>query len=78
MDAATRADMAQWTGCIAGALTRDGVRRGLTDAGLIDIEIHRDPPRPRARRLGDHPRAQAVSGAPRERGQVACCGCAAP
>jgi len=23
MDAATRADMASWTGCIAGALTRD-------------------------------------------------------
>ena len=23
MDEATRADMAQWTGCIAGALTRD-------------------------------------------------------
>ncbi len=27
MDEATRADMAQWTGCIAGALTAAGVRR---------------------------------------------------
>jgi ubiquinone/menaquinone biosynthesis C-methylase UbiE len=39
MDAATRADMAAWTGCIAGALTRDEFRRGLADAGLTDVEI---------------------------------------
>jgi arsenite methyltransferase len=39
MDAVTRADMAQWTGCIAGALTRDEFERALTDAGLVDIEI---------------------------------------
>lgn len=39
MDAATRADMQQWTGCIAGALTRGQFEAGLADAGLIDLEI---------------------------------------
>ena len=39
MDEATRADMQQWTGCIAGALTRDEFERALADAGLTDIEI---------------------------------------
>ena len=39
MDEATRADMAQWTGCIAGALTRREFERALLDAGLVDIEI---------------------------------------
>lgn len=39
MDAATRADMAAWTGCIAGALTRDQFRQALTDAGLGAIEV---------------------------------------
>jgi arsenite methyltransferase len=39
MDDATRADMQQWTGCIAGALTEAEFRSALTDAGLIDIEI---------------------------------------
>ena len=40
MDDATRADAAQWTGCIAGALTRAELERGLADAGLVDVEIH--------------------------------------
>jgi arsenite methyltransferase len=40
MDDATRADMAQWTGCIAGALTRAEFERSLADAGLVDVEIH--------------------------------------
>jgi arsenite methyltransferase len=40
MDDATRADMAQWTGCVAGALTRDEFRRSLAAAGLVDVEIH--------------------------------------
>ena len=35
----TRADMAQWTGCIAGALTRGEFEDALTAAGLTDIEI---------------------------------------
>jgi len=39
MDAATRRDMAAWTGCIAGALTRDEFEAALRDAGLADIEI---------------------------------------
>jgi arsenite methyltransferase len=39
MDDATKADMAQWTGCIAGALTEQEFTRALTDAGLVDIEI---------------------------------------
>ena len=40
MDEATRADMQQWTGCVAGALTRDEFEQALTDAGLIDVEIN--------------------------------------
>jgi ubiquinone/menaquinone biosynthesis C-methylase UbiE len=39
MDAATRADMQQWTGCIAGALTRQEFTTALADAGLTEIEI---------------------------------------
>lgn len=39
MDAATRADMAAWTGCIAGALTREQFEDALSAAGLGDIEI---------------------------------------
>ncbi|MBN1530482.1 MAG: arsenite methyltransferase [Thermoleophilaceae bacterium] len=39
MDAATRADMEQWTGCIAGALTRAEFERALEEAGLVDVEI---------------------------------------
>jgi ubiquinone/menaquinone biosynthesis C-methylase UbiE len=39
MDEATRADVAQYTGCIAGALTHDEYTRYLADAGLVDVEI---------------------------------------
>jgi arsenite methyltransferase len=39
MDDATRADMAAYTGCIAGALTADEFRAALTAAGLTDVEI---------------------------------------
>jgi SAM-dependent methyltransferase len=39
MDEATRQDMKQWTGCIAGALTRDEFEQGLRDAGLVEVEI---------------------------------------
>ncbi len=39
MDDTTRADMAEWTGCIAGALTRREFERALTAAGLEDVEI---------------------------------------
>jgi arsenite methyltransferase len=39
MDEATRRDMAQWTGCIAGALTREDFRRELESAGFEDVSI---------------------------------------
>lgn len=39
MDEATRADMAQYTGCIAGALTQAEFETALTAAGLVDVEI---------------------------------------
>jgi arsenite methyltransferase len=39
MDDATRADLAQFVGCIAGALTRGEYVRYLADAGLAEIEI---------------------------------------
>jgi arsenite methyltransferase len=39
MDAATRHDMQQYTGCIAGALTRADYTRHLEAAGLVDVEI---------------------------------------
>jgi SAM-dependent methyltransferase len=39
MDDATRADMAAYTGCIAGALTEAEFRTALTGAGLADVEI---------------------------------------
>lgn len=40
MDDATRADIEQWTGCIAGALTRESYTELLEQAGLVDVEIH--------------------------------------
>jgi arsenite methyltransferase len=39
MDEVTRADMAKWTGCIAGALTRSEFERALAAAGLESVEI---------------------------------------
>ncbi|MGA8803078.1 MAG: arsenite methyltransferase, partial [Solirubrobacterales bacterium] len=39
MDEATRHDIAQWTGCIAGALTEEEFRRDLEGAGFIDVEV---------------------------------------
>jgi arsenite methyltransferase len=39
MEDATRRDMQQWTGCIAGALTRREFEDQLAAAGLADIEI---------------------------------------
>ena len=39
MDEATRTDMEQWTGCVAGALTRAEFAQALVDAGLSDIEL---------------------------------------
>jgi hypothetical protein len=39
MDEATRRDMQQWTGCVAGALTRAEFEGALTAAGLVDVDI---------------------------------------
>ncbi len=39
MDEATKQDMARWTGCIAGALTREEYSTFLQDAGFVDVEI---------------------------------------
>ena len=39
MDDATRADMAAYTGCIAGALTEAEFRRALSAAGFDEVEI---------------------------------------
>ena len=39
MDEQTRADMAAWTGCVAGALTETQFRDALADAGLQDVEV---------------------------------------
>ena len=39
MDQATKADMAAWTGCVAGALTEQEFRSALEKAGLVDLEF---------------------------------------
>ncbi len=39
MDDETRRDMAQWTGCVAGALTREQFESALSAAGFTDIEV---------------------------------------
>jgi len=41
MDDATRADMEQWTGCVAGALTEEEFEATLRGAGFEDVEIRR-------------------------------------
>ncbi len=48
LDEATRRDLEAWTGCIAGALTRDQYRDLLERAGFGDVEVtetHRVHPR---------------------------------
>jgi len=48
LDEATRRDMEAWTGCIAGALTREHYRELLEGAGFGDVEVqetHRVHPR---------------------------------
>ena len=39
MDEATRRDMQEWTGCIAGALTREDFERELVAAGFEDVVV---------------------------------------
>ena len=43
MDDATRRDIGQWTGCVAGALTETDFRDQLTAAGFDDVEIRLKP-----------------------------------
>jgi arsenite methyltransferase len=54
MDEATRTDMEQWTGCVAGALTRAEFERALADAGLGDIELRE------THRVHEHARSAIV------------------
>src|SRR3954447_18367742 len=54
MDAATRADMAAWTGCIAGALTEDEFAAALAAAGLVHVQV------PPTHRLHEHPASAIV------------------
>jgi arsenite methyltransferase len=39
MDEATKRDIGEWTGCVAGALTRPEFETALHDAGLTAVEI---------------------------------------
>jgi arsenite methyltransferase len=39
MDEATRRDLTRWTGCIAGALTREQFETALEQSGFTDIEL---------------------------------------
>ena len=73
MDAATRADMQQWTGCVAGALTRGQFEAALSDAGLVDLEIretHRVHEHAARRSCAPASRAHRAS---REARRIACC-----
>ncbi len=82
MDEPTRADMAAWTGCIAGALTEAEFRRMLEAAGLVGVEItpthqvhaHASSASIRARKPSSccAPRAQASCCEPSAKD--ACCG----
>ncbi len=62
MDEATRADMAAYTGCIAGALTERGVSRRTYRRRPRRRRDSSNSSRPCACQLGDHPSAQASLG----------------
>jgi hypothetical protein len=65
MDAATKADMQQWTGCVAGALTEQEFTDALTAGGFTDIEIRPTHRRPRTRRVSDRaPASRRPNGSP--------------
>ena len=68
MDEATRADMAQWTGCIAGALTHEQFSETLRAAGLVDVEIRE------THRVHEHAGAAII----RARKPEAASGCCSP
>lgn len=65
MDEATRADMAAWTGCIAGALTREQFESSLAAAGLVDVEIRE------THRVHEHAAAAIIRA--RKPDGLACC-----
>jgi SAM-dependent methyltransferase len=68
MDQATRADMAAWTGCIAGALTEAELHAALETAGFGEIEIrptHRVHEHAASAIMRARKPAQAVLEAPR-------------
>ncbi len=67
MDAATRADMAQWTGCIAGALTHDEFVELLGTAGLSGVEI-----RP-THRVHEHAAAAIIRARKPDDASAGCC-----
>ncbi len=64
MDDQTKADMAAWTGCIAGALTEAEFRAALEAAGFDEIEIQ----------LTHRVHDRASSAIVRARKPVGCCG----
>ena len=73
MDDATRADMAQWTGCIAGALTHEQFTEVLEGAGLVDVEIRA------THRVHEHAAAAIIRAAkPADGAAPTGCGCQAP
>ena len=55
MDEATKADMAAWTGCVAGALTEAEFRSALEQAGFEEIEIRETHRVHEHAVVGDHP-----------------------
>jgi SAM-dependent methyltransferase len=65
MDSQTRADMAAWTGCVAGALTETEFRAMLHSAGLEDIEIRE------THRVHEHAAAAIIRA--RKPGAASCC-----
>ena len=68
-DEQTRADMAAWTGCVAGALTEAEFRTALENAGLEEVEIqethrvheHAAAAIVRARKPGAGPRCEQAT-----------------
>jgi ubiquinone/menaquinone biosynthesis C-methylase UbiE len=54
MDEATRSDVQQWTGCVAGALTHDEFAHALADAGFAEVEVRE------THRVHEHARAAII------------------
>ena len=80
MDEQTKADMAAWTGCIAGALTETELRDTLAAPGLDDVEINEThrvhehaaaaiirATKPKRARKPDHQQARRVAAHDRSR-----------